>query len=206
MYKVNIDAEQQQVLVIGSVDSATLINKLVRSGKHVEICSSPSPNQLEFKMNRDHMETNQTLHLNNGLKTSEAQHVLPISFGDEEVHGQGSELFSSGHMGTEEITGQFDQNFISGTEMENMHMFGDGADAGFLELGSHEFGAFQDHTARPLVYNYDHLPPLIKTNMQAYSSDNSLNLTMNTYMQDRSSNYNTTTCENNIFYAIQPQM
>ncbi|PON77438.1 Heavy metal-associated domain containing protein [Parasponia andersonii] len=85
VYKVNIDAEQQQVLVIGSVDSATLTDKLARSGKRADLISL-TPIQLEVKMNRDHMENNQTHDLNNGLNASETQHVFPTSFGGEEDH------------------------------------------------------------------------------------------------------------------------
>ncbi|KAI3733868.1 hypothetical protein L6452_13326 [Arctium lappa] len=42
VYQVNIDAEQQKVTVCGSVDSATLIKKLVRAGKHAELWSNKS--------------------------------------------------------------------------------------------------------------------------------------------------------------------
>ncbi|EOA39294.1 hypothetical protein CARUB_v10012305mg [Capsella rubella] len=41
---VKIEAEHQKVTVSGSVDSATLINKLVKAGKHAELWS-PNPNQ-----------------------------------------------------------------------------------------------------------------------------------------------------------------
>ncbi|KAK8529259.1 hypothetical protein V6N13_102192 [Hibiscus sabdariffa] len=42
VYQVSIDAEQQKVTVSGSVDSATLIKKLVRDGKYVEVWSQKS--------------------------------------------------------------------------------------------------------------------------------------------------------------------
>ncbi|XP_071690242.1 uncharacterized protein [Rutidosis leptorrhynchoides] len=42
VYQVIIDAEQQKVTVSGSVDSATLIKKLVRAGKHAELWSNNS--------------------------------------------------------------------------------------------------------------------------------------------------------------------
>ncbi|XAR72268.1 hypothetical protein NMG60_11018849 [Bertholletia excelsa] len=45
VYQVNIDAEQQKVTVSGSVDSAALIKKLVRAGKHAELWSQKSNNQ-----------------------------------------------------------------------------------------------------------------------------------------------------------------
>lgn len=41
---MKIEAEHQKVTVTGSVDSATLINKLVKAGKHAELWS-PNPNQ-----------------------------------------------------------------------------------------------------------------------------------------------------------------
>ncbi|KZV18496.1 hypothetical protein F511_25342 [Dorcoceras hygrometricum] len=39
VYKVNIDAETQKVTVSGNVDSAVLIKKLVKAGKHAELWS-----------------------------------------------------------------------------------------------------------------------------------------------------------------------
>ncbi|XP_009592192.1 heavy metal-associated isoprenylated plant protein 37 [Nicotiana tomentosiformis] len=39
VYQVNIDVEQQKVAVSGSVDSETLIKKLVKAGKHAELWS-----------------------------------------------------------------------------------------------------------------------------------------------------------------------
>ncbi|XP_059655415.1 heavy metal-associated isoprenylated plant protein 37 [Cornus florida] len=51
VYQVSIDAEQQKVTVSGSVDSATLIKKLVRAGKHAELWShqqkSSNPSQKQ---------------------------------------------------------------------------------------------------------------------------------------------------------------
>ncbi|XP_047968966.1 heavy metal-associated isoprenylated plant protein 37-like [Salvia hispanica] len=44
VYQVKIDAEQQKVTVSGNVDSATLVKKLVKAGKHAELCS-PKSNQ-----------------------------------------------------------------------------------------------------------------------------------------------------------------
>ncbi|XP_062104880.1 heavy metal-associated isoprenylated plant protein 8-like isoform X2 [Humulus lupulus] len=174
VYTVTIDAEQQLVLIIGSVDSATLIKKLVESGKYAEL-HSPSPNQLEFGMNRYQMENNQTLSLNNGPTASRAQHDFPTSFCGEEEREWGSELFQSQHTGREAITGQYDKNFISATVEENMLMGSDGIGGGFLGFGSHEYGAFQELNAWPSVIKDDDLPPLINTNMQAYYNSDSLN-------------------------------
>ncbi|KAF8083460.1 hypothetical protein N665_0772s0029 [Sinapis alba] len=43
VYHVKVEAEHQKVTVSGSVDSTTLINKLLKAGKHAELWS-PSPN------------------------------------------------------------------------------------------------------------------------------------------------------------------
>lgn len=50
-YQVTIDAEQQRVTVSGSVDSATLIKKLVRAGKHAELWSQKTNQNQKQKAN-----------------------------------------------------------------------------------------------------------------------------------------------------------
>ncbi|KAM3203788.1 heavy metal-associated isoprenylated plant protein 37 isoform X1 [Capsicum annuum] len=45
VYQVNIDSEQQKVTVSGSVDTGTLIKKLVKAGKHAELWSQNNANQ-----------------------------------------------------------------------------------------------------------------------------------------------------------------
>ncbi|CAH2033671.1 unnamed protein product [Thlaspi arvense] len=48
VYHVKIEAEHQKVTVSGSVDSATLINKLIKAGKHAELWSpNPKPNSQQ---------------------------------------------------------------------------------------------------------------------------------------------------------------
>ncbi|KAL4586682.1 hypothetical protein LXL04_011324 [Taraxacum kok-saghyz] len=47
VYQVSIDAEQQKVTVSGSVDSATLIKKLVKAGKHAEVWSNNNQSQSQ---------------------------------------------------------------------------------------------------------------------------------------------------------------
>ncbi|KAF8399023.1 hypothetical protein HHK36_014889 [Tetracentron sinense] len=87
VYTVNIDAEQQKVTVSGSVDSATLIKKLVRSGKHAEIWSSKSnqhqkqqqPNGIKNEKNNK----DQKQGLMKGLKAFQNQHKFP-TFSSEE--------------------------------------------------------------------------------------------------------------------------
>ncbi|XP_042493897.1 heavy metal-associated isoprenylated plant protein 37-like [Macadamia integrifolia] len=60
--KVSIDAEQQKVTVSGSVDPATLIKKLVRSGKHAELWSAKSNhnhNQKQQQQQHQHQQQHQ---------------------------------------------------------------------------------------------------------------------------------------------------
>ncbi|XVF85331.1 hypothetical protein PTKIN_Ptkin17bG0109200 [Pterospermum kingtungense] len=58
VYQVNIDADQQKVTVLGSVDSATLIKKLVRDGKHAEVWLQKS-NQNQNQNQNQHQNQNQ---------------------------------------------------------------------------------------------------------------------------------------------------
>ncbi|KAJ4839373.1 hypothetical protein Tsubulata_035770 [Turnera subulata] len=53
VYQVNIDADQQKVTVSGTVDSATLIKKLVRAGKHAEVWSQKSNQNQKLKNNNN---------------------------------------------------------------------------------------------------------------------------------------------------------
>ncbi|XP_059316807.1 heavy metal-associated isoprenylated plant protein 37 [Lycium ferocissimum] len=46
VYQVTIDSEQQKVTVSGSVDSATLIKKLIKAGKHAELWSQNTNHQI----------------------------------------------------------------------------------------------------------------------------------------------------------------
>ncbi|XP_022989984.1 heavy metal-associated isoprenylated plant protein 37 [Cucurbita maxima] len=57
VFQVAIGAEDQKVTVLGSVDSATLINKLVRAGKHAELWSQKSDTSSKPKSN-DHKSSN----------------------------------------------------------------------------------------------------------------------------------------------------
>ncbi|XP_022734074.1 heavy metal-associated isoprenylated plant protein 37-like [Durio zibethinus] len=49
--QVSMDAEQQKVTVLGSVDSATLIKKLIRAGKHAEVWPQKSNHNQNQKQN-----------------------------------------------------------------------------------------------------------------------------------------------------------
>ncbi|GMG99705.1 hypothetical protein Nepgr_001545 [Nepenthes gracilis] len=50
VYTVNIDAKQGKVTVAGNVDPATLIKKLLKSGKHAELWSTPQKIKNQFNL------------------------------------------------------------------------------------------------------------------------------------------------------------
>ncbi|KAD4983090.1 hypothetical protein E3N88_19761 [Mikania micrantha] len=56
VYQVSIDAEQQKVTVSGSVDSAILLKKLEKAGKHAEIWSIKSNNNLNQSQNQQNQK------------------------------------------------------------------------------------------------------------------------------------------------------
>ncbi|GMI99793.1 hypothetical protein HRI_003648600 [Hibiscus trionum] len=76
VYQVNIDAEKQKVTVSGSVDSATLIKKLVRAGKHAEIWSQKS-NQKQNNCNKDDK-------INNNKGQKQKQNKFPTFISEED--------------------------------------------------------------------------------------------------------------------------
>ncbi|RWR93894.1 heavy metal-associated isoprenylated plant protein 37 [Cinnamomum micranthum f. kanehirae] len=87
VYKVNIDAEQQKVTVAGNVDSAFLIKKLVRAGKHAEVWSQKSTQNQKTQqgncIKNDKNAKDQKQGLMKGLKALKNQQNLP-NFSSEE--------------------------------------------------------------------------------------------------------------------------
>ncbi|KAL1553642.1 heavy metal-associated isoprenylated plant protein 37-like [Salvia divinorum] len=65
VYQVKIEAEQQRVSVSGNVDSATLLKKLMKSGKHAELWSP--------KSNQNHKQN--TTSIKEGKNNTKAAHV-----------------------------------------------------------------------------------------------------------------------------------
>lgn len=85
VYQVQIDAEQQKVTVSGSVDSATLIKKLVRAGKYAELWSQKSNQNQKQKNNcvKDDKNKGQKQGLVEGLEAFKNQQKFP-AFSSEE--------------------------------------------------------------------------------------------------------------------------
>ncbi|XVE74724.1 hypothetical protein DITRI_Ditri12bG0040600 [Diplodiscus trichospermus] len=97
VYQVSIDAEQQKVTVSGSVDSATLIKKLVRAGKHAEVWSQKSNQNHNQNQNQNQKQkqTNNCIKdeknnkgqkqgLIKGLEAFKNQQQFPTSISEED--------------------------------------------------------------------------------------------------------------------------
>ncbi|KAJ6988155.1 heavy metal-associated isoprenylated plant protein 37 [Populus alba] len=82
VYQVSIDAEQQKVTISGTVDSATLIKKLVRAGKHAEVWFQKS-NQKQ-KNNCDGNIKSQKPGLVKGLEAFKNQQKFPAFCAEED--------------------------------------------------------------------------------------------------------------------------
>uniref|UniRef100_A0A7N0VAT1 HMA domain-containing protein n=1 Tax=Kalanchoe fedtschenkoi TaxID=63787 RepID=A0A7N0VAT1_KALFE len=108
VYTVSIDADQQRVGVTGSVDSATLIKKLERAGKHAEVWSQKSSNQNNVQQQKqkpgcikadnccnNNSKNGQKQGMIKGLEAFRNQQGLP-GFVSEEG---GEELFDDGEGG-----------------------------------------------------------------------------------------------------------
>jgi len=207
VYQVSIDAEEQKVTVRGSVDPSTLINKLVRSGKHAELWS-PISNKKLAKLVNDDNNQNQTQHLMNGHNNSKNQHLFP-TFGRED-DGWGSEWYFNQSRGNKAVTGEFDQNLIAA--MQNANLGEDGVlpigghdklenniiplsghagflgngSAGFVGLGGREFGGYQDIPWELPIHEYDHPSSMMMANRQLRHYNHPPTEMMNIYMHDRS--------------------
>ncbi|XP_027367005.1 heavy metal-associated isoprenylated plant protein 37 [Abrus precatorius] len=86
VYQVQIDAEQQKVTVSGSVDSATLIKKLVRAGKYAELWSQKTNQNQKQKNNcaKDDKNKGQKQGLVKGLEAFKNQQQKFPAFSSEE--------------------------------------------------------------------------------------------------------------------------
>lgn len=94
VYHVNVEAEQQKVTVSGSVDSATLIKKLLRSGKYAEIWNQKSnqnqnQNQKQKQPNNNCIKNeNKNNNNNNNNKGGQNHQALNLLKGLEAFKNQ----------------------------------------------------------------------------------------------------------------------
>ncbi|GAB4827955.1 hypothetical protein Ancab_034840 [Ancistrocladus abbreviatus] len=94
VYTVNIDAEQQKVTVSGIVEAATLIKKLVRSGKHAELLyQKPKLDPANQEQANFSTAQSQTHYLKNSSEVSSNQLIFNNVYGrqvEDEWEGEGT--------------------------------------------------------------------------------------------------------------------
>ncbi|KAJ6766616.1 COPPER CHAPERONE putative-RELATED [Salix purpurea] len=143
VYSVNIKIDHQLVIVSGRVDSATLIKKLVKSGKRAELWSVITKN----KRNQEQLNTNQL-------------QFLAISFSDSQ--NQFMILMAATRMGNFYMD---DDNFAGSSRLGDDLAYTmaradyQGNGTGFVGLGSHEFNGMP-------TYELTNRPSMIMTNKQ----------------------------------------
>ncbi|TXG69978.1 hypothetical protein EZV62_004913 [Acer yangbiense] len=174
VYSVQINAEEQVVMVSGSVDSTTLIKKLAKSGKHAEIWSPSSYERLNQGQASFIRGDQNGI---NGFDRFQTQERFPFSLGNDVQDRWRLENYMNQDMGIEAMSGEIDQNLMGNTyigehenrlamEEENTRSMmvqagfpGNGAD--FVGLADHGFGGFQDIYARKPTHVYEHSPPMM---------------------------------------------
>lgn len=158
VYSVSIDAEQQKVTVTGNVDAATLINKLVRRGKHAELWppnNHQNQNQQHSNFMKDDDHSIHPMH----YRINDNQHMLPSFYATEDQDRWARGMYLNQSMGSKAMAGYTDHNMATPT-MEGYAYMGGDADntlmglenfqvnaAGFVGLGGYGWSEFQDFSA-----------------------------------------------------------
>ncbi|KAJ4706958.1 Heavy metal-associated domain containing protein [Melia azedarach] len=120
VYSVNIDAENQLVIVSGRVDSATLIKKLERSGKHAELWSpssyqKPNEGQANF-ITGDNCGVN-------GRNASKIEHIFPTFLANDlQEHWNLQNYLNQNNIGASPEGGAIDRNSMAATMVKNTNM------------------------------------------------------------------------------------
>lgn len=169
MYLVNIDAEEQVVMVSGSVDSTILIKKLKKSGKHAEVLSPISHEKSNLGgqagfISNEHNRINGSQRFKTLLGNDVQDQWHPGNYLNE-------------NMRVEAVRGEIDQVLMGNAySREHQHRHGipeydaramrirtgltsNGAD--FAGLGGQGYGVFQDNYARKPTSLYEHSPSMM---------------------------------------------
>uniref|UniRef100_A0A2P2K9L2 HMA domain-containing protein n=1 Tax=Rhizophora mucronata TaxID=61149 RepID=A0A2P2K9L2_RHIMU len=199
VYSVDINIEQQEVLVSGHIDSATLIKKLVKFGKRAELWF---PN-YKNKMYQEQANMNQVQLLDDDFNIDKSQHMFPASFSNdiEQTGRTKNYLNQSQSIGMEVVNdiqdsmaaARMGDNYIGGNEFPNNSRLADnvasmmhhgdhcGNDPGYLISEGHEPGRMQ-------VYEHDHPSFIMMTSKQQVHHHNYPSVAMNNiYVHDRHS-------------------
>ncbi|XP_044505395.1 heavy metal-associated isoprenylated plant protein 37-like [Mangifera indica] len=162
------------VMVSGRVDSATLIRKLVRSGKHAELWlpkSYQKLNQGKSNMGRDEKGI---IDGHNGFEF-ETRKMYPSFLGNDLQDNWHLDNYLNPNI---EIKGGIDHSQMAvakvedtymrnGLAMENQMNRSIMAPALFSGNENHDFRGFQELSARP-VYGYEQLPSMATNSIQTH--------------------------------------
>ncbi|KAJ0100276.1 hypothetical protein Patl1_21329 [Pistacia atlantica] len=183
VYSVNIDAEHHVVIVSGRVDSATLIRKLVRSGKHAELWPPKSHQKLnQGKPNFGRDEKG----VINGLDAFKTRQIYPSFLGNDAQDHWSLDNYLKQNIGMKTMNDGIDHNQMAVAKVDDTYMrdYEDGLamenqmrsmmapspfsgnGVNFVGLGDHNFGGFQEFSTRRPVYEYEHPPSMPVNNMQ----------------------------------------
>ncbi|KAL5076865.1 hypothetical protein RYX36_015849 [Vicia faba] len=81
VYGVNINAEEQEVIVTGTVNPSTLVQKLAKLGKHAEIWNEDY-NQEHIE-DENKVEDNDQEYIMNDTSAFENQYMIPTFYGED---------------------------------------------------------------------------------------------------------------------------
>nr|XP_034914520.1 heavy metal-associated isoprenylated plant protein 37-like [Populus alba] len=215
VYSVNIKTEHQLVIVSGPVDSATLIKKLVKSGKRAELWSLRTKN----KRNQEQLNANQLQFLANDFSDLKNQSLYPASFDNETGNTRSCGDFLNQNVELKAMNVGRGQDLMAATRMGNFYMDGDNfagsgrsgddfaymmghadyqdSGTGFAGLGGHEFNGIQ-------TYEQTYRPSMIMSNkQQRYHHNHPATEMHNIYMQEQHTGNNMMTNDN---FRYQPYM
>ncbi|KAG6779116.1 hypothetical protein POTOM_015485 [Populus tomentosa] len=215
VYSVNIKTEHQLVIVSGPVDSATLIKKLVKSGKRAELWSLRTKN----KRNQEQLNANQLQFLANDFSDLQNQSLYPASFDNETGNTRSCGDFLNQNVELKAMNVGRGQDLMAATRMGNFYMDGDNfagsgrsgddfaymmghadyqdSGTGFAGLGGHEFNGIQ-------TYEQTYRPSMIMSNkQQRYHHNHPATEMHNIYMQEQHTGNNMMTNDN---FRYQPYM
>ncbi|KAL4582453.1 hypothetical protein LXL04_007002 [Taraxacum kok-saghyz] len=170
VYSVDVDSELQKVDVFGDVDSETLINKLVKSGKHAEIWPSSDQNfnenqELLSFINGGNNQT-QMQNLITSLNAPKSQRMLTPSYLEDQL--------------------AFERYLKQGMDMESTHGnvgwddkgIVENNNSGFIEMDVSQIGGmsfnggmqnFHDHgSSFPMMNAYQQIYPANNRNYQSF--------------------------------------
>ncbi|XP_011002803.1 PREDICTED: uncharacterized protein LOC105109716 [Populus euphratica] len=214
VYSVNIKTEHQLVIVSGRVDSATLIKKLVRSGKRAELLSLRTKNKWNQELN-----ANQLQFLANDFSNPQNQFMYPASFDNETDNTRSYGDFLNQNVELKAMNLGRGQDLMAATRMGNFYMDEDnfagsgrsrddfacmmghadyqGSGICFAGLGGHEFNGIP-------TYEQTYRPSMIMTNkQQRYHNNHPATEMHNIYMQEPHTGNNMMTNDN---FMYQPYM